>query len=110
MRVFGNITNRIMEMNATSEITVGMGATITMFSDRHACTVIAFTHNTVNVQMDHATRIDKNGISDCQKYEYSANSNGVVATFKKSKKGVYKSIGYSGLVLGTRQHYHDFGF
>lgn len=38
--MIGSVTNRIMENGKSEEIKVGMGATIYMYSDRCACTVI----------------------------------------------------------------------
>jgi hypothetical protein len=40
MRVFGNLMNRIAETAKPPVPEVGMGATILMYSDRHAATVI----------------------------------------------------------------------
>ena len=40
MRVFGNLMNRIAESCKQAVPEVGMGATITMHSDRHAATII----------------------------------------------------------------------
>lgn len=40
MRIFGNLHSRLMETSKQeASVVVGMGCTITMYSDRHAATV-----------------------------------------------------------------------
>lgn len=59
---------------------VGDGATLQMYTDRHACTVIAVSPSgkQVTLQEDTATRTDKNGMSECQSYTFARNPNGKV--------------------------------
>ena len=98
---------------------VGDGATIVMYSDRHACTIIDIAKNgsTITVQQDKATRIDHNGMSDCQEYEYERDLNGEITIFKRTRKykDCYTDNGrvndYGCLLgLGYRREYYDFSF
>lgn len=105
----------------------GDAATVYGWTDRYACTVtevVIQKSGTVEVivQQDHAKRIDTNGMSECQSYEYSRNEEGRVWTFKLHK-GRWKETYISqetgrvrmfsrgvGLKIGVREHYHDFSF
>lgn len=97
--------------------TVGMGATVCYYSDRHAGTIITVSKSgkRVTVQEDTATRTDKNGMSDAQAYSYEPNPNGSVTTFSKRKNGCWVRVGEgsrsgTGLVLGTRDEHYDYSF
>ena len=103
------------------EIKVGDGATIAYFSDRTPCTIIEIEDQGrwIKVQEDNYVRIDKNGMSDCQDYEYSRNPNGRIHTFKRTRKnknvytdnGVYTWGNYgSKLYFGYRERYYDYTF
>lgn len=90
---------------------VGDGATICMWTDRHAATIVKVTPTQVHVQEDIATRTDSNGMSDCQEYSYQRNPGAEVRIFRLNKYGQYRqpSRGCS-LAIGVRRSYHDFGF
>jgi hypothetical protein len=115
MRVYGNLMNRIQEA-AFPTPKVGDGATILMFSDRHAATVISvITPSIVVIQEDSVKRIDKNGMSESQTYEYSPNLNGIQHTVTKRKSGRWVFMGEldrngTAVSFGKRDHYYDFGF
>ena len=85
-----------------------MGATILMWTDRYAGTVIRVTPTQIHVQEDKATRTDKNGMSESQDYEYAPNPQGRVWIFRKTKRG-YRANG-AGLLLDSREAYHDYSF
>lgn len=120
-----NVINHLysrMTVNAP-EPRVGMAATTLSWSDRNGATVIAIDKNIVTVQQDIATRVDTNGLSEDQEYEFQANPNGYVQHFRMSKEGTFtevrknsttgrwnKADTSSGLILGFRRHYHDFSF
>jgi hypothetical protein len=72
------------------------------------------------VQEDNAKRIDKNGISESQSYEYTPNPNGPIRFFRM-KNNMWESVyidadtnrfkkGVGGIVLGHREEYYDFSF
>lgn len=65
--IYGNLINRIMEQTSALP-KVGDAATVCLYSDRHAGTVIEVDEKkqTFVVQRDKATRADKNGMSDAQ--------------------------------------------
>lgn len=108
------------------EPVVGMGATILGWSDRHPATVVeTFTAGKflyIVVQADNYKRVDKNGMSECQDYEFTPNLEGSKTTYRRGAdgkwQGVYKnpesgrwiqSKG-NGLRIGERDKYHDFSF
>lgn len=89
--------------------TVGMGATILMWTDRKACTIVKVTRTQVHVQEDIATRADSNGMSDAQDYTYAPNPAAPVLVYRLNKRGAYKGpLGQ--LRIGERCSYHDYSF
>lgn len=93
---------------------VGMGATEVHYSDREPMTIIEVTGKTVTVQRDDAKRIDSNGMSDQQDYEYTPNPNGIVRKYSLRKNGEYVLVGDKQdgmrIVIGSRRKYHDYSF
>ncbi len=87
---------------------VGMGATILMWTDRHAATIVKVTPTQIHVRRDKATRVDKNGLSECQEYIYEEDSAADVEIFRKTKRG-WRRSGVA-LRIGDRREYHDFSF
>lgn len=71
-----SVVNSIMGRRQQPVPVPGMGATILMHSDRHACTIRVVMQDKhgnptcVGVTRDSATRIDHNGMSEDQKYLY----------------------------------------
>ncbi len=112
MRLFGSLNNRIAEDVLSAVPAVGMGATILMYSDRHACTVIEVkSPSRIVIQEDAATRADANGMSDSQSYTFAANPAGATHVVSKRSDGRWK-IAKSGTVvmMGERDHHYDYGF
>jgi hypothetical protein len=97
---------------------VGKGATYRVWTDTHACTVIAVSRNgkVVTVQEDKATRIDTNGLSESQTYTYERDPNGTIHKFSLRAVGPWKLVGQSTrspggtLSIGTRRTYRDPSF
>lgn len=101
---------------------VGMGATVLMWTDRRAATLIAIEGNIVTVQEDTVTRTDNNGMSDMQDYVFERNEKGCTYTFRCGKDGKYVEVRKNpetgrwnkvdgcGLILGMRNNYYDFSF
>lgn len=108
----GSFFNHVYSGDIETVPQVGMGATILCWTDRHACTIIEVnkTGKTIIVQEDRATRIDGNGMSDAQSYEYARDESGTTYTFRKFKRGWKEVGGGKGLLIGHRRHYHDFSF
>lgn len=110
----------IVELNR--EMNVGDGATIRLWTDRHACTVIKRTAKTITVQRDTAIRNPNwkpewvpGGFSaictNCedQDWTYERNESGQVSTFYWSEKfGGWKN-GDITLCRG-RHEYYDYNF
>ena len=73
-KYYGSLTNRIEENKVFGkEIVVGMGATEFGWSDRHAYEVTRVVDQKhVFIRKVKATRIDENGMSDCQDYKYES--------------------------------------
>lgn len=111
-RLYGSLTNRLMENGKPPVPKVGMGATILMFSDRHACTVIGLqTKRMIVIQEDTQTRTDKNGMSESQEYAYAADNGGEKHTVSLRKDGRWKIAKSETVVrLGERDAYHDYSF
>lgn len=129
MELYGSLTNRLMG-NAKSALTptVGMGATILMFTDRHAGTIVQASDWIVIVRKDKAIRTDQNGMSDSQSYRYEPNPEGQEWTFKRSLEGWREARlnpaskatapqrryrlqkGGAQLLVGERAAYHDYSF
>lgn len=134
----GSLTNVIYSQMTKGQPKpeVGMGATILMYSDRKACTIIKVWEtrgsgnrgqhtiiNYVEVQEDTATRTDDGGpYSEMQKYDYTPNPHGAKSVFRfgASKqwkqlylddKGRYRSVeDGNGLRIGERREYVDPNF
>lgn len=126
---YGSLTNRISEMavKGQPEPVIGMGATITGYSDRHAATIIAVEklkgdRFRIVVQQDTATRTDNKGMCESQNYTFTANPNGSKSTYQQDGKGRWrqaylneatgrwKMVDGSGLRIGERDEYYDFSF
>jgi hypothetical protein len=119
----GSLVNHLMSGTTRPAPGVGMGATILMWTDRKAATVVAVDDGgrRVTVQEDDVRRTDTNGMSESQAYECTPNPNGRRVTFKLGKRGWrevrfedatrrWRLAGGHGLALGVRAHYHDFSF
>ena len=106
-----------------SNIHVGDGVTVNLWSDRHAATVIKVTKSTVTVRRDKATlspdfkpEFIPGGFAahctnqDEQKYTYEPDENGRQYTFRWSKK--YQRYGQPGnLTLSKGRHeFYDYNF
>lgn len=106
-----------------SNIHVGDGVTVNLWSDRYAATVIKVTKNTVTVRRDTATlnpdfkpEIILGGFvghcinQDEQTYTYKPDEKGTVYTFHWSKK--YRRYGQPGnLTLSKGRHeFYDYNF
>ena len=105
----GSVINHVLSGSVGApEPQVGMGATILMWTDRHAATIVKVTKTQVHVQRDLAKRTDKNGMSESQTYTYEPDPTAYVEIFRKTKAGYRATGGGSALRIGDRQEYHDF--
>jgi uncharacterized membrane protein YvbJ len=109
----GSFENQVMAQSKQAVPKVGMGATILMYTDQHACTIIDVSKSgkRIVVQKDNAKRIDDNGASEDQSYTFSPNANGSKHIFSLRKTGEWiEAKGCVHLYIGTRKHYHDYSF
>lgn len=121
----GSLVNHVMSTAVASLPEVGDGATLLSWSDRHPATVVAvFKHGKydfVQIQSDNYRRIDKNGMSEDQVYEYTPNPDGSKSTFRlrngvwegvrMNENGRYVKTGSdSKVVFGIRERYWDPSF
>lgn len=104
------------------ELNIGDGVTLNYYSDEKPATVIEIDSKGkwIKVQMDIAKRIDKNGTSDYQEYEYFRDEKGYIRTFYKTRmkdytlftdtgRSTYNSYGIY-LSLKVRRKYFDYTF
>jgi hypothetical protein len=120
--MYGNLINRIMETSRHPEPEVGMGATVCMWSDRHAVTISEVVRyksgpkagqvKAVKTRADRSIRTDSNGMSDAQAYRYEPIPDAPEATWTLRKDGSFRKQGsnYTSLVIGSRDTYHDYSF
>ena len=104
------------------EPTVGMGVTMLSWSDRNAGTIVEVNMKKryIAVVEDNAVRIDDNGMSESQEYEFTPNPDGYIVYYRKNKKGEWRKCYFNenkrlvfstgGLVIGRREKYYDFTF
>jgi len=124
----GSLINRLQERMVVGAPTptVGMGVTMNSYSDRHPGTIIKVEKSgkglIITVQEDNAKRIDNNGISESQEYEYTPNLQGAIYFYKQKEPNtrwvkmylnpetnrLNKTCG--GIYLGEREEYYDFSF
>lgn len=98
---------------------VGMGATILMWTDRHAATIAKVEEfksgarkgivRAIHVQEDKAIRVDTNGMSESQEYRFEPQPENPTLIFRLRKNGAYKGPGGQ-LRIGERSKYHDYSF
>jgi hypothetical protein len=114
----GSVVNMVMGAARPPVPQVGMGATVLLYTDRHAATIVAVErHGTrVVIQRDVATRTDSNGaFTESQAYSYRPNPNGQREAYTLRKNGAWVREGdpmKSGerLSIGHRSEYYDFSF
>ena len=113
----GSLINHVMSLTAAPLPKVGDGATILGWTDRYPATVISVSEKEIRVQEDFAYRTDKNGMSECQEYEYIPNPDGAITVVKRVGRGKAKGewrvnglTGSNSVVFGYREKYYDFSF
>ena len=83
-------------MTKTQEIAIGMGATMSVGSDRYPATVVEIEMVKdvmyVTLQSDEYKRIDKNGFSESQEYEFNPDPNGSLYIVRLDKKGRWEQV------------------
>lgn len=124
----GSLINHMIAGAGTlSEIKAGTPATLLSWSDRSPGTVFRVfkvaSSTIVEVREDIYTRIDKNGMSESQEYEYKIDVNGSKSFWKIDKNGnvcrmyINKETGRwnktktgCSIAFGRRERFYDFTF
>jgi len=118
MRWYGSVQNRLAEnMTGQPKPQVGMGATECLWSDREPYEIIEVKDERhITVRRMAAKRIDNNGMSECQEYEYSSDPNGSIHNLFFTKQGRWRekyadrSLGCNGWFIGFAEKYYDYSF
>lgn len=116
-----SLTNAILVASPQPKPEVGMGATIVMWTDLYACTIVSVQSvrgrpgaKSIYIQRDIATRTDSNGMSKSQDYAYAPDPDAKVEVFTLRKTGRYvrrgERINGTHLVVGERDHFIDPSF
>jgi hypothetical protein len=123
--MYGSLNNRMYEAMTIGapEPAVGMPATITHYTDRDPATVVGWDGKILAVTEDDYKRVDSNGMSESQTYEYTSNFDAAPHYFRRGKDGRWQRVFKNpatgrwrqhgrgpGLIVGFREKYHDFSF
>ena len=126
----GSPSNHLMSRAVVGEpeVKVGMGVTFLSWTDRNPGTIFRVMKvgkaTIIECRDDDYKRIDKNGMSESQEYEYKIRPNGCKSFFRKNEKSGFwervtknestgrwnKSNSGCGIRIGEREKYHDFSF
>ena len=122
IKLYGSLNSRLMESAIGPKPEVGMGATITMHTDRHACTIVSVSEDGKRIETtaDKAIRTDLNPdgsapMTDCQSYRYEPQPDIRRDAWTLRKDGGWVKEGESlrqgqRICLGFRDHHHDYSF
>ena len=112
VRGYGSLVNAIGNQTKPLKPEVGMGVTELMYSDRHPYTVVEIiSEKRIKVAPDDTKRIDENGCSESQEYEYIQNRNAPRIELFLNKWGRWKRKGDSEgstFLIGKREEFYDF--
>lgn len=113
---YGSLQNRLGERAKSPKPEVGMGATEFYWSDREPWEIIAVKDDRhITVRTLGTKRIDSNGMSECQDYEYYSDPNGRTAELFLTNKGrwverIGRRYGCNTFVIGYAEKYYDYSF
>lgn len=121
----GSVMNHLYSRMTVGEpeLVVGMGVTFLSWTDRSPGTIVEVNMKKryIVATDDTYKRIDDNGMSECQEYEYTTNPDGYKRYFRKDKNNQWRAMhhnengrlvysGGNGLRVGEREKYHDYSF
>lgn len=111
----GSTTNYLFANARDLRPQVGMGATVVMWSDRYAHTIVSVRPKRIATQEDTAIRTDSNGLSESQDYHYTPNTGAPVKWWTLRKNGAWVLVGDkmgngTRIAIGTRETYIDPSF
>lgn len=109
----GSLTNHLMGSSERCP-EVGMGVTVLGYSDRHAGTItqVSASKREFWFRYDIAVRVDKNGMSESQTYEFMPNPAAPEIHVKLSRSKKHPGWRCEGgrVAIGYRSEYYDFSF
>ena len=123
-----SLSNHLLSRAVIGEPDVkpGMGVTFLSWTDRNPGTIFRVfavgKSMMIECRDDDYVRIDKNGLSEAQEYEYKIKVNGAKRYFRKNARtGFWESVRKNGetgrwikcsggIRIGEREKYHDFCF
>lgn len=126
----GSVINHLVSRQTIGQPdpVVGMGVTFLHWTDRSAGTIFRVwtrgAYRYIECRDDEAKRIDKNGMSECQEYEFKTCVKGSRRYFRQkvadpsapwigcrmNEDGRWVQSKSRGLRIGSRDKYHDFSF
>ena len=117
-RWYGSLDNRLLENTRGLDPQIGMGVTECLYSDREPYEIIAIKDDRhITVRRMNYKRVDDNGMSECQDYEYTSNPEGYTCELFKNKKGIWvRRVGTRGVddshgwYVGYAERYYDYSF
>lgn len=105
----GSLTNLIHAENKSADPKVGDGATLILWSDRHAYTIISVKKTYLLATRDIAERTDQNFEKGPQEYTYHIDLEALPQRANRRKDGNFY-IGGQVLKVGYRNEYRDPNF
>lgn len=113
----GSLVNALSGTRPGTLPEIGMGATVLMWSDRYAATVVGVSQSgkRLVVQEDRAEPLLPSGPGLVQNYRITPNPDGRLTTFTLRQNGQWVAKGSAmqtgmRLALGYRDSYHDYSF
>ena len=107
-----SLVNHIYSNQQAKTPEVGMGATVLLWSDRHAYTItrVSPSGKTFWMTQDIATRTEE-GMTDAQDYTYEQDMNAEEEKVTLRRDGKWKIQQLNDTVkIGVRDEHHDFSF
>ena len=89
---------------------VGQGATIHLWSDRHACTIVRVVRFKTNGKIKGVEVQRDNAVWNGVEYVYTPNPDAYVDLFLKGKDDRYKNKVGESLTIGVRSEHFDLTF
>jgi hypothetical protein len=92
---------------------IGMGATVQLWSDRHACTIVQITHGgkRLVIQQDDNQQVPDPNRPGQTILQYSPNPTGQLYYVTKRKDGTFRLMkSKTRVFIGTRNEYYDPSF
>ena len=114
----GSLINMLQAGSKSPDMVVaGMGATMLLWTDRHAATVTTvYSQKRIGVTRDKAIRVDKYNMTDSgQRYEYVLDPTAPEQVYTLRKNGRWVGEGEtmkggSKLAVGYKDEYYDYSF